>query len=73
MTACAHIFRSLIKCFRMFASATAFGYFPKYGNTGFSLLVSFSLLSHDAHIYCSSCAEFDTCPKHHDTTKFVKS
>ena len=28
---------------------------------------------HIMHIYCSSCAEFDTCPKHCDTTKFVKS
>ena len=59
--------------FRKFDPATAFGYFPKYGKTGFSLLVSFNYLSHDAHIYWSSFAKFATCPKHCDTTKLEKS
>ena len=59
---------------QVFDPATACGYFPKYGKTGFSLLVSFNLLSHDAHIYWSSLfAGFDTCPKNCDTTKHVKS
>ena len=62
-----------LNAFRKFATATAFGYFPKYGKARFLLLFSFSFLSYDAHIYCSSCAEFDTYPKHHDTTKCVKS
>ena len=70
---CTHIWGLLFSAFRKLSPATAFGNFPKYGKTGFSLLFSFNQLSHDVHIYCSSCAEFDTCLKHHDTTKFVKS
>ena len=64
----------LFSAFRKFAPATACGYFPYYGKTGFSLLVSCYLLSHDVHIYWSPLfSGCDTCPKHCDTTKHLKS
>ena len=73
MTACAHIFRSLIKCFQI--SLLLLLHLDTLHNMvklGFHYLFPL-VFCHIMHIYiASSCAEFDTCPKHCDTTKFVK-
>ena len=48
---CTHNSALWLSAFRKFVPATGFGYFAKYGKTGVSLLVSFSLLPHNAYIY----------------------
>ena len=69
-----HMYSGLwFSALRKFAPVLTFGYLAGCGTIGFSSLVSVNILSHDEHIYCSSCTEFATCCKHYDTTKFVKS